>query len=233
MRCRSRLLLVVLLVSLAPPETAAQGRPDLSGTWMRMRGAGGGSFGLTELTDAGRRVWESYDYQKDDPAYRCIAASWARVWGNTDVVVAITQGRDDVRIQYEWLDIDRRVPLVDPALPNPKRTSVRGMPSLGSSTAWYDGDALVIETVGYGPGYVDTVTVAADGIRRAGLPQSRMMRTVERIRRSGDTLTVEITHIDPAYYKHPFVVIRLYGRTDADLLEYGCTPEDASIVAPR
>ena len=226
------LLFAAFIALLAPVVAAAQNTPDLSGNWVRTR-TGGGSFGPDELTEAGRRVWEDYDFRKDDPAYRCIASSWARVWGNTDVVIEISQARDDVRLRYEWMDIDRRVPLVDPAQPNPKRTNIRGMPSLGSSTAWYDGDALVIETVDYGPGYVDTVNVTADGTRRAGLPQSRMMRTIERIRRSGDTLTVEITHVDPAYYTKPFVVTRSYARTDAGLLKYGCTPEDASIVAPR
>jgi hypothetical protein len=80
------------------------------------------------------------------------------------------------------MDIERRLPIVDPSQPTLPRVSIAGQPALGSSTAWYDGDALVIETTDAGPGYVSTMQ------EWAGLQQCRRMRTVERLRRSGDTL---------------------------------------------
>ena len=58
------------------------------------------------------------------------------------------------------------------------------------------------------------------------------MHTVERISRDGDVLTIETTHLDPAYYREPLVVTIPYSRSDFELLEYGCTPEDAAVVAP-
>ena len=184
-------------------------------------------FGDWSLTEQGRRRHEAYDFKKDDPGYTCLAASWARTWMNPNVVVQITQSAKEVRFQHEFMDIDRRLPIVDAAQANPARVSIKGQPALGRSTAWYDGDALVLETTDAGPGYVSTMQ------EWAGLPQSRRMRTVERLRRSGDVLTIELTHDDPAYYRTPLVVTLEYKKTDFELMKYDCSPEEASIVAPR
>jgi hypothetical protein len=206
-----------------PPGASAQ-RPDLSGNWIR-----GGRIAFSEwaLTDEGKRRLDAYDFKVDDPGYTCLAASWARVWMNPNVVVRITQSATEVRFQHEFMDIERRMPLVNPVQADPRRVSIKGQPALGRSTAWYDGDALVIDTEGSGPGYVSTMQ------EWAGLPQSRRMRTVERLRRSGDVLTIELTHDDPAYYRTPLVVTLEYNKTDFELMRYDCSPEEASIVSPK
>ena len=224
MRHRLAVLLAIVVALSGPVVTSAQA-PDLSGNWIR------GSrivFGPWDFTEAGQRKFKSYDFKKDDPAYGCIGASWTRVWLNPNVLVRVTQAADQVRLQYEWMDIDRRVPVVDPAAANVKRSSyIPRMPALGRSAAWYDGDTLVIDTVDFAPGYVSTME------EWAGMPQSRQMHTVERLHRAGDVLTVETTHVDPAYYRKPLVVTIEYRKTDWELMEYGCKPEDAAIVAPR
>jgi hypothetical protein len=216
--------LLVLVASLCPPVGASAQTPDLAANWIR---GGRTVFTPWELTEAGKRRFEAYDFKKDDPAYGCVGASWTRVWLNPNVVVQITQAADHVRLRYEWMDIDRRIPLIDPTAPDPKRAGIPKMPALGRSVAWYDGDTLVIDTDDFAPGYVSTMQ------EWAGLPQSRRMRTVERLRRSGDILTIETTHVDPANYRKPLVTTIEYRKTDFELMEYGCTPEDAAIVAPR
>jgi hypothetical protein len=179
------------------------------------------------LTDEGERRFKGYDFKKDDPALKCIGSSWTRVWLNPNVLVKITQLTDSVRLQYEWMDIDRRIPLVDPTAARAKRsTPVPNMPALGTSIAWYDGDALVIETRDVEPGYVSTME------KWAGLPQSRMMRTIERLSRAGDLLTIQITHVDPANYRDPLIVTITYPRTKFELMHYGCDPKDAQITEP-
>lgn len=217
-------LLVALGAALSCPVGTSAQAPDLSGNWIR---GGRIVFGEWVFTEEGRRKFESYDFKKDDPAYRCIGASWTRVWLNPNVVVQITQAADHVRLRYEWMDIDRRVPLVDPTAANPKRANIERMPALGHSMAWYDGDTLVIDTTDVAPGYVSTMN------EWAGLPHSRRMRTVERLRRSGDVLTIETTHQDPTYYRKPLVVTIEYRSTEFELMEYGCTPEEAAIVSPN
>jgi hypothetical protein len=56
------------------------------------------------------------------------------------------------------------------------------------------------------------------------MPQSPRMHTVERLRRKGDVLTIETTHVDPANYRTPVVTMIRCRATDWELMEYGCTP---------
>lgn len=225
MRRLVSVLFVVATLGASSPATA-QAIPDLSGNWIR----GGGAIAFTDwqLTDAGARKLKSYDFMKDDPDYGCIASSWTRAWMNPNVLVRITQDADSVRFQHEFMDIDRRIPLVDRAAKNPKRSApVPRMPGIGRSSAWYDGDTLVVDTVGIPEGWMATME------KWAGLPQSPKMRTTARLRRSGNTLTIEITHDDPTYYRTPVVATIPYTRTNWELMPYDCTPEEAAVVGPR
>lgn len=217
------LLACGLVISCSARVVAQQ--PDLSGNWIRNGGTT--TFEEWHFTGEGKRQFAAYDFKTDDPALRCIGASWTRVWLNPNVLVQITQARDHVRLRYEWMDLDRRIPLIDPTTPNPPRGSIAGHPALGRFAAWYDRDALVIETTDVEPGYVSTME------QWAGLPQSRRMRTIERLTRSGDLLTIEITHVDPAMYRKPLVVTITYPRSKFELMDYGCNPEDAAVVEPR
>ena len=235
MTARVVAVLRVMVVAVAWPGFAAAqrvpppvpaGQPDLSSVnWI----AGGGQTTWNDwvFTEEGKKRFDAYDFKKDDPAYGCIGASWTRVYLNPNVVIQFTQGTDYVRMQYEWMDIDRRIPLVNPLDPNPKRSNQPKHPALGYSAAWYDGDTLVIDTIDFAPGYITTM------VERAGMPQSRRMHTVERIHREGDVLTFETTHIDPANYRTPVITTIRYRKTDWELMEYGCTPEEAAVVAPR
>ena len=221
----------VLACLASCPEVGTQEPPvpDLAGNYIR-----GDFVGMGEsdqriddqlLTGEGLRRLNAYDYTTDDPGYGCIPASWTRVRLNPNVVVQITQGPDHVRLRYEFMDLDRVVPLVSDERPI-DAVGIEGQPMLGRSVGWYDGDTLVIDTSGYERGYVSTI---ADW---AGLPQSRRMRTVERISGSDDGLTIEITHVDPVVFRRPFVVDLDYASTDFELLEYRCDAEEAAIVAP-
>ncbi len=199
--------------------------PDLSVNWI----AGGGrtTFSDYQLTEGGEARFKAYDFMKDDPAYMCIGASWTRIWLNPNVVVELRQTKEEIRMRYEWMDIERIIPLVDPLAATVKRNNVKGHPALGYSAAWYDGDTLVIDTVDVAPGYITTMDL------RAGLPQSRRMHTVERLRRDGDILTIETTHVDAANYRTPVTSTIKYRKTDWEIMKYGCTPEEAAVVAPR
>jgi hypothetical protein len=215
----------------AAAQAAGQGQatpatiPDLSVNWI----AGGGrtTFNDYQFTEEGERRFKAYDFMKDDPAFGCIGASWTRIWLNPNVVVELRQAKDQIRMRYEWMDIERIIPLVDPLAANIPRRNVKGHPALGASAAWYDGDTLVIDTVDVAPGYITTM------VERAGLPQSRRMHTVERLRRDGNVLTIETTHFDPANYRTPVVSTIKYQKTDWEIMHYGCTPEEAAVVAPR
>ena len=65
----------------------------------------------------------------------------------------------------------------------------------GRANGHWEGDTLVIETVGMREGTLDQV----------GLPYSDKLKVVERITRAGDLLSDEITLIDPEAYTRPLV----------------------------
>jgi len=202
----------------------------LSGNWIRGDFVGlgeGGDIDPGILTQEGRRRWGAYDFKVDDPSYKCIPASWTRVWLNPNVVVKISQTDDEVRLKYEFMDLDRVIPLGDPVNQSVERFNTKGIPTLGYSFAWYEGGTLVIDTINISRGYISTI---ADW---AGLPQSRFMHTVERISKSKDMLNIEITHDDPIIFNQPFVVTISYALTDYQLMKYDCDPEEASIVEPN
>jgi hypothetical protein len=206
----------------APPP----GQPDfMEFNWI----AGGGptTWNEYQYTPEGEKRFHAYDFKKDDPSYTCTGSSWTRIYLNPNVLIHFTQGTDFVRMQYEWMDIDRRIPLSNPLDPNPKRVRIPKHPALGASAAWYEGNTLVIDTIDFAPGYVSTIDV------RAGMPQSRRMHTVERLYRDADVLVIETTHIDAANYKTPVITSIRYRKTDWDLMKYGCDPKEAQVVSPN
>ena len=92
----------------------------------------------------------------------------------------------------------------------------RVLPSAyGHSIGWWEGDTLVVDTIGYNEGF---------WLDRRGLPGTDRLHTIERFtRRFRDTMTYEITIDDPGAYTAPFT-----GRFDlrldpaTALFEYIC-----------
>ena len=150
-----------------------------------------------------------------------IPASFTRVMHTPSPPIEIKRNEDHIEINYEFMDIRRRVPL-DPTqtLENAPFT-VAEHPHMGRSIGRYDGETLVIETAGQQAGVLDTLGIA-------GLPQSGEMRTEERFLADGDNLKVVVTHYDPVNYSEPLVVRYEFIRLDSEILEWGCTVDEAS-----
>ncbi len=86
---------------------------------------------------------------------------------------------------------------------------------MGYSTGRWEGDTLVVETIGFNDkGWLDVI----------GHPQSEQMRVTERYRRRDmGHMDVEYTFNDPKYYVRPFTVkITHELQPDTDILEYVC-----------
>jgi hypothetical protein len=65
----------------------------------------------------------------------------------------------------------------------------------GNAVGKWEGDTLVVDSVGYrGSTWLDS----------RGLPHTEDLHIVERIRRDGDTLAVEITFEDPGAFTNPW-----------------------------
>jgi hypothetical protein len=136
--------------------------------------------------------------------------------------IEIRQRGETVEINYEFMDVHRRVPIKAGLAAKDAPFTVPEHPHLGRSVGRYDGETLVIDTVGQRAGILDTLGAP-------GLVQSDQMRTEERFIPEGDRMRVVVTHYDPVYYAKPLVVTYPYQRLPGgEILPWDCTPEEAS-----
>jgi hypothetical protein len=208
--------LVTLLMGASmqsPPK-----RSDLNGVWILLRS----QTGTVQLTPAGEKLRAAYDFQKDDPDFQCKPASITRIMHTPSPPIEVRQHADYVEVNYEFMDVHRRVPLKKGLVPKDAPFAVREHPHLGKSAGQYDGETLVIETVGQKAGILDTLGAP-------GLYQSDQMRTVERFTPNGDKMQVVIVHYDPVYFVQPLTVTYDYLRLPGGKIErWDCKPEEAT-----
>jgi hypothetical protein len=215
---RIRALGLLLLTGLAATVTAQGKRADLDGVWIL---AGNARTENLQLTAAGEAARARYDYLTNDPGMRCVPASISRVMHTPSPPIEIRQHADHVEINYEFMDIHRRIPLTPGRPAKDAPVAVAEFPHLGRSVARYDRETLVIETEGVEAGVHDTLGTP-------GLPQSAQMRTVERLAAAGSTLEIAVLHEDPVFYVRPFTVTYTYQRLPGGaILPWECTPEEA------
>jgi hypothetical protein len=206
------------LVAAAVPAQAQARRAQLDGVWILADSA---TIDLA-LTPAGEAARAKYNYLTDDPAMACIPATFTRVMHTPSPPIEVRQRGDHVEINYEFMDVRRRVPINPTLAAKDAPPSVPQHPHLGRSAGRYEGDVLVIETVGQRAGILDTLGAP-------GLVQSDQMRTEERFIPDGDRMRVVVTHYDPVYYAKPLFVTFPYLRLpDGEILPWDCTPEEAS-----
>ena len=96
----------------------------------------------------------------------------------------------------------------------------------GYSVAHWDGDTLVVETIGYSDGlWLDA----------SGKPLTDQAKTIERIRRPNyGTLEVEIKIDDPKAYTAPWTVKVIQPLVlDSELLDYYCLENERDSVHMR
>lgn len=209
---------VALLVSCVFASTgwAAGTRADLDGVWLFFGAQVPEDPGLTA---AGREKLDQYDPLRDDTDTICKPVTFTNIMHTPSPPIEIRQRADGVEINYEFMDVHRRVPL-DGALANAPYT-VADHPHMGRSIGRYEGEELVIDTGDVEAGYLDTLGFA-------GLPQSAQMRTEERFIPAGDRLKVVVTHHDAVYYTKPMVMTYDFVRVDTAIMEWGCTLEGAN-----
>ena len=207
-----------VLASAAP--LAAQGkRADLDGVWILADSA---TFENLQLTPAGEAARAKYDYLTNDPGMKCVPASITRVMHTPSPPIEIRQHADHAEINYEFMDVHRRVPIKPGVAAKDAPHAVAKHPHLGRSVARYEGETLVIETVDAAAGVHDTLGMP-------GLPQSDQMRTVERFVANGNTMKIAVTHVDPVFYTKPYVATFSYLRLPrGTILPWDCIPEEAN-----
>ena len=215
---RQTAIVVALLCAGSAAAYAAGKRAELDGVWILLRS----EVGKLQLTPQGEKMRAAYDYQKDDPDFQCKPASFTRVMHTPSPPIEVRQRQDHVEINYEFMDIKRRVPLQKGLAAKNAPSTAREYPHLGRSAGQYEGETLVIETVGQRAGVLDTLGAP-------GLYQSDQMRTIERFVPNGDKMEVSVTHYDPVYFIEPLVVTYSYLRLPGGKIEkWDCKPEEAT-----
>src|SRR5688572_1044209 len=214
----------------APAPRLPNGRPDLSGVWSPAsdpQGRPGGVEGIVApryLQDVTRDMDASGLMQpsaetlyrrraanefRDNPSIRCLPAGIPRLHALT-APYKIVHTPDLVLILYELGTTFRQIFLDGRSHPRDPQPTW-----MGYSTGRWDGDALVVETVGFND------QTWLDG---TGHPHSDGMRLIERfVRRSIGRMDIEITIEDPSTYTRPVRYVQPQElMPGAELIEYVC-----------
>jgi hypothetical protein len=209
-----------------PVPRTADGKPSLEGVWQGGLPVGDIAQGMRGekipyLPETEKAM--AAHLAKDDPQAQCLPVPPPRATPYPWRVVFTPTHGFFLYEMYDYRQIfmdGRKHPRLDELDPTWK----------GHSIGWWEGDTLVIDTVGYnGKIWLDN----------RGHVVSDKLHTVERYTRKDlGNMDIQITIDDPGRYARPFTVhgvARLMPKTD-ELLEYICTENNQDLpylVGPR
>lgn len=226
------------------PMTLEDGTPNLSGNWVPQRpggpppeaagmGAMGGMGGMGgppgggvpgqgrpspySQTEAGVAAGEGLT-SEDNPRFHCQAVNIIHDYWFDEHVNSIEQSKDKIVIKYGFMDIVRTIHLDMNEHPDDIEPS-----RAGHSIGHWDGDTLVVDTIGFTPGFLDG---------RSGTLHSDQLHIVERFTRDDDGTTLVRTHRgeDPLYLSAPFEGRHEAVTTDALFDPYDCEDLTEEVV---
>lgn len=194
--------------------------PDISGTWQvvkydkSIRTVDGKLPPLKPEARAEyeRNLKERRSLRPKDDMARCVPNGVPRImWAPRPMMILQTARK--VTFLHEYMHLLRHIHLDEPA-PDPADIDPTFM---GESVGRWDGDTLVVETVG-----LNDQTV----LDRDGMPHSKAMRVTEKLRLvdGGKRLEDLVTIDDPETFTQPWTARVLFERKpNLDLKEYHCT----------
>jgi len=222
----------------APAPRAADGRPDLSGMWdiehnrpCPPQGCADMEVG-EEFVNIGWSLKAGLPYQtwaadarrkrmeengKDDPGSHCLPPGIVKEH-TSPLFRKIVQAPGLVVILYERDNAHRQIFTDGRPLPSIEQPTFDGY-----SVGRWEGDALVVQTVGFKDG---------TWLDRSGSPLTEAAKVTERFRRvSFGRLEIELTVDDPKAYTAPWTVKLKHSiKLDTDLLPYVCLENEKSIA---
>jgi len=183
--------------ALVPLSTVDQYKPGEGSIGDPTQAGGGGArqyatraVTLTAAGQAAADVFGTYD-PKDNPRMRCETTSILFDWTFDGPVNRITQAGDTVRIQYGQLGLERTIHMnldAHPADIEPSRA--------GHSIGHWEGDVLVVDTIGFAPGVLSPPVLNSD-----------QLHVVERFTVDPATTTLMRSYVatDPVYFTDEYV----------------------------
>ena len=194
-------------LNAASPRTA-DGKPDFSGLWQ----GPGPLLPLLQTAPSDVLPWAADvarqrrdEFFKDRPDYRCLPSGPEAFRGmkrilQTPTAIAIL----NENLTYRHIFMDGRTLESSP------------FPTwMGYSVGRWDGDTLVVESVGFND---------RTWLNNAGLPHTEGLRMTERYQRENiGRMRIEVTYTDPAAYAKPLsFVVNLGLVVDTEMIEAVC-----------
>jgi len=203
------------------PRTA-DGKPDFSGFFdiQYTPNMALGKEDAIPYTPAGRAAYRNHD-AKDDPTANCWLPGVPRIM-QSPYPAQFVQTPDRLVILFEYMHTFRSIPLN--ARPHPTDMEPAFM---GDSTGHWEGDEIVVDTVGLkGPPWTWLDT--------AGHQHSDALHVIERFRRTADTIEYQYTVDDPKMYAQPWTLKRVYKPLKLsprlpELIEYSCSENNRDL----
>jgi hypothetical protein len=192
--------------------------PDMSASNARNPGLQTGA-GPLPYTTAGLENIKSYDPEKNgDYTGMCMPFGLMRSV-NAPYPFQIMQNDKYVALLFEQSTWFHVVPFKAEHSKEPNPTW------FGESIAAWDGDTLVIDTVGFN-GFTRLDT--------KGNPHSDKLHITQRLTRTdAGHIAYAVTIDDPVYYSKPFTNTRTFTMSKGDLLEYSCEENNRSLWEGR
>jgi hypothetical protein len=201
------------------------GKPDFNGVWDHPRvadvtkdGKGCGSYtlgctqkgsGELQFTPSGLATWKDEEHRFDYSGH-CLPWGYTRAW-QVEYPVEIVQTPERMAILFESNNIFHVVHT--DGSQHPKNLEPNWM---GHSIGWYEGDTLVIDTIGFnGKTWIDTIEH----------PSSDALHVTEHIHFiDPQHLAYDVTWEDPKTYTKPIQNSRVLSRMKPgdELMEYWC-----------
>ena len=150
------------------------------------RGTGPQLYGGTELTELGQQQAASFT-RDDNPRFKCETTSIIFDWTFDGPVNRITQSKESIVLQYGQFGLKRTIYM------NLKQHPPNVKPSrAGHSIGNWEGDVLVVDTVGFLP-----------GVLNAPVRHSDKLHVVERFSLDPQTMVLTRSYVadDPVYLK--------------------------------
>ena len=178
---------LVPLSSLTPEgQRATAGGTARGGGNRGGRGTGPQTYGGTELTEQGQKEATAFA-REDNPRFKCETTSILFDWTFDGPVNRITQSKDTIVLQYGQFGLKRTIYM------NMKQHPANIKPSrAGHSIGSWEGDVLVVDTVGFSP-----------GVLSAPVRHSDKLHVIERFTLDPKTMVLTRTYTaqDPVYLK--------------------------------
>jgi hypothetical protein len=196
------------------------------------RGGGGGRrgaaapagprlYGGTELTPLGEQAAAAFK-REDNPRFRCETTSIVFDWTFDGPVNRITQNKDTILLQYGQMGLKRTIAM------NQKEHPANIKPTrAGHSIGRWDGDVLVVDTVGFTPGVLNGPVRHGD-----------KLHVVERFSLDPKTMKLTRSYVaeDPMYLKGQYTGSDVIQVADAPYAQDQCKEQgfiDYSKVAGK